>query len=80
MATFDDHRRLTSALGTDGAEAVAGFVDASTNHLTTRQDLEVLRAEIRGDLYRALWIQGGVIITTITALAGLAAAIITALG
>lgn len=86
MATFETHRKLRDALGDEGSEAVTEYVEESTSELATRadivalrSDLDVLRAEIRGDMYRALWIQGGVIITTITALAGLGAAIVTAL-
>ena len=63
MATFDAHRKLTGALGDEGAEAVAQYLDESTRHLATRSDLDVLRAEIRGDLYRALWIQAGFVVT-----------------
>ncbi len=86
MATFETHRKLRDALGDEGSEAVTEYVEDYTSELATRadivalrSDLDVLRAEIRGDMYRALWIQGGVIITTITALAGLGAAIVTAL-
>ena len=93
MATFETQRRLRDTLGDEPAEAVAQYVEDSQGELTTRadfaalradfaalrSDLDVLRAELRGDMYRALWIQGGVIITTITALAGLGAAIVTAL-
>ena len=65
MATFDAHRKLTSALGDDGAEAVAQYQEESMRELATRADLAELRAdfsELRGDLYRALWIQGGAIV------------------
>ena len=63
MATFDAHRKLTGALGDEGAEAVARYTEESTRELATRADLNVLRAEIRGDVYRALWIQAGFVVT-----------------
>lgn len=80
MATFDAHRKLTAALGDEGAEAVAGFVDTSTGHLATRQDLDVLRAEIRGDMYRALWIQAGFVVTVNAGVVTAIVAIATAFG
>ena len=46
--------------------------------LALRSDLAVFRAEIRGDLYRAPWILGRVLLTTMAAL-GAGAAVITAL-
>ena len=63
MATFDAHRKLTSSLGDEGAEAVAEYVESTTRNLATRGDLDILRAEIRGDLYRALWLQAGFVVT-----------------
>ncbi len=63
MATFDAHRKLTGALGDESAEAVAQYMEESTRELATRADLNVLRAEIRGDVYRALWIQAGFVVT-----------------
>lgn len=86
MATFEAYRKMSDALGDDGADAVAGYVTEATGELATRadivalqSDLQVLRQEIRGDMYRALWIQGGILLTTMTALVGVGAAIITAL-
>lgn len=43
--------------------------------LATKADLTALRAEIRADLYRALWIQTGAIVGTIIVAAGVIAAI-----
>ena len=63
MATFDAHRKSTGALGDEGAEAVPRYTEESTRELATRADLNVLRAEIRGDVYRALWIQAGFVVT-----------------
>lgn len=87
MATFETHRTLRSALGDEGAEAVTQYFEESTEGLATRADLALvrsdltaLRAEIRGDLYRALWIQGGIIVTTISAVVGATAAVVTAFG
>ena len=76
MATFDAHRKLTTALGDEGAEAVAQYQEESMRELTTRADL----AELRADLYRALWIQGGIIVTTISAVVGASAAVVAAFG
>ena len=73
-STFDAlaAARALKAAGMEAgpAEAVAGqirtaadqlrdVVDADRDTLATKADLAVLRAEIRADLYRALWIQGG---------------------
>ena len=57
------------------ANATVEVVQDATSELVTR---DVLRAEIaglRGELYRALWIQGGVIITVIAALLAIAEAV-----
>ena len=43
--------------------------------LAAKADLAALRAEIRADLRRALWIQTGAIVGTIIAAAGVIAAI-----
>ena len=87
MATFETHQKLTNALGEERAEAVAEYFEDGTRELATRADLTVLRAdlvtlraEIGGDLYRALWIQGGIIVTAISAVVGASAAVVTALG
>ena len=56
------------------AEAVAGVVRNGRAGLATKADLDTglaaVRADIRGDLYRALWIQTGAIAGTIVAAAG----------
>lgn len=85
MASFEAHRNLATALGDDGAEAVAGYVEESTRELATRADLAELRAdfaelradlsEFRGDMYRALWIHGGAIVMIMTAVVGAAVAL-----
>lgn len=82
MATFDAHRKLTGALGDEGAEAVAHYTEESTRGLATRADLAALRAdfsELRGDVYRALWIQAGAIVmingTVVASAIALAAAL-----
>ena len=51
------------------AEAVASAIGNAGDRATTKADLAALRA----DFYRALWIQGGAIVATIAALAGLIA-------
>ena len=87
MATFETHQKLTNALGDERAEAVAEYFEDGTRELATRADLTVLRADlvtlrakIGGDLYRALWIRGGIIVTVISAVVGASAAVVTALG
>lgn len=54
------------------AEAIAGTmrraVSADRDELATRADLVALRSELRADLYRALWLQGGAIIAILAAL------------
>ena len=49
------------------AEAVIGVVCASRAGLATKADLVALRADMRADLYRALWIQTGAIIGVVVA-------------
>ena len=65
------------------------YVTEETSELATRADFAEVRAgfaelrsdfaDMRSDMHRALWIQGGVLLTTMTALVGVGAAIITAL-
>ncbi len=57
------------------AEAIAAQIRAAAiagrDELATKGDLAVLRSEfatLRGDLYRALWIQGAGIVVILTAL------------
>ena len=52
------------------AEAHAAAARNSQAGLATKADLNALRAELRADLYRALWIQTGAIAGTIVAAAG----------
>lgn len=52
------------------AEAHAAAARNSQASLATKADLNALRAELRADLYRALWIQTGAIAGTIVAAAG----------
>ena len=75
MATFDAHQEL-GALGDEGAAAVARYMEQSTRELATRADL----ADLRADLYRALWIQGGAIIMINGAVVASALALAAALG
>ena len=67
--TFTAARDLEAAgIERRQAEAIAGTVrtaaDDDRDALATKADL----AEIRADLYRALWIQGGAIVAILTAL------------
>ena len=55
------------------AEAAASAIGNAGDRATTKADLAALRAALRADFYRALWIQGGAIVATIAALAGLIA-------
>ena len=52
------------------AEAHAAAARNSQAGLATKADLNALRAELRADLYRALWIQTGAIAGTVVAAAG----------
>ena len=69
--------RMLRAVGVEEkqAEAHAEAARATRAGLATKADLATLRAEIRADLYRALWIQTGAIVGTIIAAAGVIAAI-----
>ena len=53
--------RLAEAVVTTVGDAVGGDV-------ATKADLAALRAEMKSELYRALWIQAGVIIGAVVAL------------
>ena len=50
---------------------MAAMTAPAFDTLATARDLEA--AALRADFYRALWIQGGAIVATIAALAGLIA-------
>ena len=50
------------------AEGMRRAATADHDELATKADLAGLRAELRADLYRALWIQGGAIVAILTAL------------
>ena len=58
------------------AEAVADIIGSASTNLMTKDDAAVLKAEIRADVFRALWIQG----IGIVAIVGTFIAIATALG
>ena len=58
------------------AEAVVEIIGSASTNLMTKDDAAVLKAEIRADVYRALWIQG----IGIVAIVGTFIAIATALG
>ena len=58
MATKDDLAMLRK------------HVDTGMASMATKDDLAVLRMEVRADLYRALWMQGGILGGLILALAG----------
>ena len=64
------------------ANATVEVVQDATSDLVTRDHLRAELAEVRseisglrGELHRALWIQGGVIITVIAALLAIAEAV-----
>ena len=52
------------------AEALREAVSADRGELATKVDLETAVAGLRGELYRALWIQAGVLIGAQIAIAG----------
>ena len=61
--------RLRDAGFDDGqVRAIVGIHREAGTELATKTDLDALRAELRADLYRALWIQGAGIIAILTAL------------
>ena len=67
--------QLRSAAGADHDELATksdlAALRADHDEFATKSDLAALRAdlaELRADLYRALWIQGGAIVAILTAL------------
>ena len=58
------------------AEAIVDIIGSASTNLMTKDDASVLRAEIKADVFRALWIQG----IGIVAIVGTFIAIATALG
>ena len=68
------YMRMLRAVGVEEKQAEA-HAEAARAGLATKADLATLRAEIRADLYRALWIRTGAIVGTIIAAAGVIAAI-----
>ena len=81
-ATSFDTLRIAQALRDAGfdekqSEAiVAAIQDSLGQNVATKTDLETGLAELRADMYRALWIQGGVLGTLIIGTATVAVAII----
>ena len=79
-STFDT-LRIAQALRDAGfdngqAEAIVSAIQQSLGeNVATKADLAALRAELRADIYRALWIQGAGLLVGIGALATLAVAI-----
>ena len=81
--TLDATRRLERAgMERTQSEATVETIRDAQGGLATKSDLAVLRsdlhsalAELRGDLYRALWIQGAGIVAVICAFIATAAAL-----
>ena len=65
-----------SGMDESQAEAIVDIIRSSSTNLMTKDDAAVLKAEIKADVYRALWIQG----IGIVAIVGTFIAIATALG
>ena len=67
--TLRTSQTLTEA-GVPGRQAAAHAraIDEAVSDLVTRDHLRAEMAALRADLYRALWIQGGVIIGVVVAL------------
>ncbi len=63
----------TAGLERRQAEAVASAIGNAGDRATPKAGLAALRADLRADFYRALWIQGGAIGAASAALAGLIA-------
>ena len=69
-------RKLEAAgVGRKQAEAHTDALRESRAGLATKVDLDVGLARLEARIYRALWIQGGVIIGSLTAIAGLSVAL-----
>ena len=75
-STFDAltaaHELKAAGFDAGQAEALAAqlrtVAGADRDELATKADLAALEGRIEGKLYRALWIQGGIIVTILTAL------------
>ena len=83
MATAPfDTLRIAQALKAAGfddnqSEAIVSAIRTSFgDNIATKSDLETGLAELRADLYRALWIQGAGLVMIMTAFFSLAVAII----
>ena len=75
--TLEAVRKLREAgMNETQAEAVVEIIGSASTNLMTKDDAAVLKAEIRADVFRALWIQG----IGIVAIVGTFIAIATALG
>ena len=75
--TLEAARKLRKAgMNETQAEAVVEIIGSASTNLMTKDDAAVLKAEIKADVYRALWIQG----IGIVAIVGTFIAIATALG
>ncbi len=57
------------------AEALASAVRESRGGVAAKSDLDTGLANLRADLYRAMWIQAGAIVAALTAIAGIAIAL-----
>ena len=74
-------RKLEAAgIGRRQAEAHTDALRESRAGLATKVDLDVGLARLEARIYRALWIQGGVIIGSLTAIAGLSVALVRLFG
>lgn len=69
LAELREYVDITMATKDDLA-ALGKHVDTGMATMATKDDLAVLRMEVRADLYRALWMQGGILGGLILALAG----------
>ena len=80
MATTFDTLRIAQALkdagfDDDQSEAIVVAIQTSLGgEFATKADL----AELRADIYRALWIQSAVLVVVTTAIVGVAVAVIAA--
>ena len=75
--TLEAVRKLRHAgMDESQAEAIVDIISSASAHPMTKDDASFLEATIRGDVYRALWIQGAGIVVIV----GSFIAIATALG
>ena len=79
VSTFDTlkamHDLVRAGIDQEHAEAIVSIHSNAGEELVTRNDLKTAVAEIRADLYRALWIQGTGVVVILGTIVAVAAAL-----